>query len=202
MCGKEVQLEPSRPPGDAPCPHCGSLLWFPSIGPRRVYKLRDLIHALCGLVIPKEKVYLVEHRLEPVLREYAMKSFEELAAALRCSESGGIREAILEAITTQETSFFRDRHPFETFRSHILPEAMKAARSPGGMPRPVKIWAAGVATGQEAYSLAMIVYDYLTANSEHRPNSPGALITATDISRAAIRRRSAASIRRGKWHGD
>ena len=155
------------------------------LAPKTFDELRRLVHGLCGLVIPEEKAYLVRHRLEPLVRARDCRVSEDLAAALRRPEGGSLQEAILEAITTQETSFFRDRHLFETFRSQVLPELAKAARPLGDPPRPLRIWVAGVATGQEAYSLAMVLYDFLLVN-------PGCSLASTpieasDISAALIR---------------
>ena len=105
-----------------------------------------------------------------------------------------MHEQIIEAITTHETSFFRDRHPFETFRDHVLPSmgaAIKAAkaaknakdgRQVAELPPKVRIWCAGASTGQEPYSLAMLVHDYVQANCFLGIGPQDFSILATDIS--------------------
>ncbi len=84
-------------------------------------ELRGLIHDLCGLALPDDKLYLVEQRLQPLAASSGCGSFEAFASRLRGREGQQLREPVIEAITTSETSFFRDGHPFETFRDHLLP---------------------------------------------------------------------------------
>src|ERR1700730_18202333 len=85
-------------------------------------QLRDLVHELCGLALSGEKTYLVKHRLTPVAHAAGCQSFAAFLKKLASPEAVVLREPIIEAITTKETSFFRDRHLFETFRTMILPE--------------------------------------------------------------------------------
>lgn len=121
-------------------------------------ELRELIHHLCGLALPDDKLYLVEQRLEPLVVAHGCRDFEALAARLRGPDGEELREPLIEAITTNETSFFRDGHPFETLRSQILPwlvERKAAGRKLG------RIWAAASSTGQEPYSMAMTLLDFL-----------------------------------------
>ncbi len=160
-------------------------------------ELRRLIHRLCGIVLSDDKAYLVQHRLEPLVRRSGGRSFEEFRQKLSGGEATLWQEAIIEAITTQETSFFRDRHPFETLRRQVLPELVQASRvARGGTPPPkIRIWCAGAATGQEPYSLAIVIHEFTAAQ---RPGSlaPGAFsILATDISTKAL-----ATAAAGEYH--
>jgi chemotaxis protein methyltransferase CheR len=142
--------------------------------PRSTFEeLRQLIHRLCGLVLAEEKAYLVRHRLEPLARASGCRDFEEFCRRLRDPGGAALYDSIIEAITTSETSFFRDRHPFEAFRQFFLPRVRAASPFPSG-PR-LRIWCAAVSTGQEPYSLAMLVRD---AGLDERHVS----ILATDIS--------------------
>jgi chemotaxis protein methyltransferase CheR len=159
-------------------------------------ELRQLVHELCGLVIPDEKVYLIQHRLGPLARQGGCRTFEEFAHKLRGPDGPTWHEPIIEAITTSETSFFRDGHPFETFRQHLLPQIVEAARrratSPfalkergedGELPiNQVRIWSVAAATGQEPYSLAMLIHDYIEANRRSGASERDFSILATDIS--------------------
>ena len=108
-----------------------------------------------------------------------------------------LQEAIIEAITTQETSFFRDRHPFETLRRHVLPELVQASRAArsGAPPAKIRIWCAGAAAGQEPYSLAILIHEFVAAQ---RPGGLGPAdfsILATDISTKAL-----ATAAAGEYH--
>jgi chemotaxis protein methyltransferase CheR len=145
-------------------------------------ELRRLIHRLCGLVIGDEKAYLIRHRLEPVVRASGCSGFAEFVQTLRGPHGPALHDAIIEAITTSETSFFRDGHPFEAFRRHVLPALAEAARARTGMPPRVRLWSVAASTGQEPYSLAMLVLEYLAANPTPRLRESDFAILATDVS--------------------
>jgi chemotaxis protein methyltransferase CheR len=131
-------------------------------------ELRRLVYRLCGLVLGEDKAYLVRHRLEPVVREHGLDDFTDLCRELRGPGGCDLHDDIVEAITTPETSFFRDLHPFEAFRSHILPQL-------GARPR---IWCAAASTGQEPYSVAMVLHEARQLDAQLQ----GAEVLATDIS--------------------
>jgi chemotaxis protein methyltransferase CheR len=136
-------------------------------------ELRRTIKSMCGVMLSEEKAYLIRHRLEPVVRDSGLAGFDELARRLRGPGRAALQDAVVEAITTGETAFFRDRHPFEAFRRHILPDLAALGRR-------VRLWCAGVATGQEAYSVAMTIGEVAEA-------SAGAFsILATDVSARAL----------------
>jgi chemotaxis protein methyltransferase CheR len=115
----------------------------------------QLIVALCkqraGLKIDPTRTYLIESRLGPLARRESYGSVSELIAGLRARREEPLIWALVEAMTSSETCFFRDRTPFDQFRDEILPTL---SRMRG--PEPIRIWSAGCSTGQEAYSLAMI----------------------------------------------
>lgn len=161
-------------------------------------ELRQLIHRLCGVVLSSDKAYLVRHRLEPLARRHGCRSFEEFAEKLRHPTGTALFDAIVDAITTGETSFFRDGHPFEAFRLHLLPQLTETARARamGGTPR-VRLWCAAASTGQEPYSLAMLIVDYLDALRAAGANPVDFSLLATDISSAALAR--AAAGRYDRW---
>ncbi len=98
-------------------------------------------------------------------------SFHELINRLSQSGSVLLRDQIIEAITTNETSFNRDTHPFDTFRHRVLPELVERAlerKRLTGLPFPrIRIWSAAGSTGQEAYSLAMAIDDYVASSRSH-----------------------------------
>jgi chemotaxis protein methyltransferase CheR len=151
-------------------------------------ELRRLIHDLCGLALPDDKLYLVEQRLQPLAVANSCRDFEAFAARLRGPDGSRLREPLIEAITTNETSFFRDGHPFETFRSHILPwlaDRMLQSRKLGprlaGLPLG-RIWSAAASTGQEPYSLAITLLDFLASGRAPGIVESDFAILATDIS--------------------
>jgi len=140
-------------------------------------ELSAVVQRLCGLVLGQDKAYLIEHRLEPLLRAYNLRNFDELAQMLRQPEGSRLHDSLIEQITTAETAFFRDSHPFQTLRRELFPTLVSAARAQG---RRVKLWSAAASTGQEAYSLAILIAEYVRDN-------PGTgetdfSILATDIS--------------------
>jgi chemotaxis protein methyltransferase CheR len=151
-------------------------------------RLREIVHELCGLRLGEEKAYLLQHRLEPVARSAGCASFAQFLGKLAGPEGPSLREPIIEAITTKETSFFRDRHPFDAFRSRILPELADVVRRRRALnrPSPARIWCAAVSTGQEAYSLAMLIDDYRSTAQGSDLAAADFTILASDISAAAL----------------
>ena len=120
---------------------------------------------ICGIVLGDDKQYLVEQRLSPVLPDLGCTSFSDLASKLNL---GGInfliREKILNAMTTNETSFFRDEHPYVAFREKIMPDMLERAKERKERPwtrrgAKVAMWSVAASTGQEPYSMAMIIAD-------------------------------------------
>jgi len=115
--------------------------------------LRKCLKERSGLVLSADKQYLVESRLLPVARKAGLTTLRELVAVLKLGNAEALITAVVEAMTTNESLFFRDKVPFEHFRSTILPSLMAARRAT----RTIRIWCAAAATGQEPYSLAIIL---------------------------------------------
>jgi chemotaxis protein methyltransferase CheR len=113
--------------------------------------LRRLLKARSGLVLSAEKHYLVESRLLPVARRNGLFNLTGLVASLRGPNAEALTVEVVEAMTTNESFFFRDKIPFDHFRDTIMP-ALLAARA---KTRRIRIWCAAAATGQEAYTLAI-----------------------------------------------
>ena len=135
--------------------------------------LRSYLKQRSGLALTAEKHYLVESRLTPVCRRFGLATLRDLVGALRLSRDTAMEKAVVEAMTTNETFFFRDRTPFDLFRDVLLPQALtqQAGR------RRLRIWCAASSTGQEPYSLAMML-------QEAAPRLAGwqVEIVATDLS--------------------
>jgi chemotaxis protein methyltransferase CheR len=113
--------------------------------------LRKLVKERSGLVLSADKQYLVESRLLPVAHRAGVDSLTALVAKLKCMKNEPLITEVAEAMTTNESFFFRDKLPFEHFRDTIMP-ALLAARP---TQRRIRIWCAAASTGQEPYSLAI-----------------------------------------------
>ena len=108
-----------------------------------------------GIVIDESKHYLLEARLLPIVRRENLASIDGLCAVLKKSSSTALRDEVIEAMTTNETFFFRDGAPFDALRNHVLPE-LKARYANS---RKIRLWSAASSSGQEAYSLSMLLLE-------------------------------------------
>ncbi len=149
-------------------------------------QLTQLIHRLCGLAVGHDKMYLVRHRLEPVIRRYGLNGFEQLLERLQTRTGAELHDSIVEAITTKETSFFRDAQLFKAIRQQVLPECVKQLTQSGGKRHRIRIWSAGSSTGQEAYSLALLVRELVGDPGSQALKESQFSILASDISAEAI----------------
>jgi chemotaxis protein methyltransferase CheR len=160
------------------------------LSPAAFNDIRKAVHDLCGIVIAEDKEYLVKSRLEPILEKNGLASYEVLVQRLRQPNSLTLQDQTVEAIATNETSFNRDGHPFEELRRSILPELATRLidrRTRTGLSySKARIWCAAVATGQEAYSVAMAVTDFLVARPTFGLSAEDFSILASDISRVAL----------------
>jgi chemotaxis protein methyltransferase CheR len=144
--------------------------------------LRKLLKQRSGLVLSPDKQYLVESRLLPIVRKHNLTSLHNLVGELKSTSPTPLSVEVVEAMTTNETFFFRDKAPFEHFREVILP-AMLVARA---REKRLRIWCAAGSTGQEPYSLAMILKERAAALAGWRIE-----IFATDLSGDVLARAKA-----------
>jgi chemotaxis protein methyltransferase CheR len=135
--------------------------------------LRGFLKARSGLALTPEKRYLVESRLAPVCRRFELQDLAELARGLQGGRDADLERAVVEAMTTNETFFFRDKAPFELFRDVLLPRFLMSR----GNARRLRIWCAAASSGQEPYSLAMLLHEAAPRLSGWQVE-----IVATDIS--------------------
>lgn len=145
--------------------------------------LRSFLHGRSGISLGAEKDYLVVSRLEPQLRDWGVADMDGLAAAVCRQPSGNLATQVMAALTTNETLFFRDARPFEAFRTLVLPEAANSGS--------LSVWSAACSTGQEVYSLAMLLAEEAAQLRGCRFS-----ILGTDISEPALAR-----ARRGVYSG-
>jgi chemotaxis protein methyltransferase CheR len=141
--------------------------------------LASLLKSQSGLVIGRDKMYLLETRLAPIITREKLGNLEGLATKLRGAPNTPLARTVVEAMTTNESFFFRDEKPFTHFRNVVLP-ALHAARPPGTK---LRIWSAAASSGQEAYSLAMIIAE-CSAMLAGRPIE----IIGSDIAREQLER--------------
>jgi chemotaxis protein methyltransferase CheR len=112
-----------------------------------------LVRDRSAIVLEPSKAYLIESRLTPVARQHGVETVEELVDMLRRPGSHELTQQVIEAMTTHETSFFRDAYPFDALKSHVLPALIeKRARE-----RTIHIWSNACSSGQEPYTIAMII---------------------------------------------
>lgn len=142
------------------------------MSPEDIDHLASTLKARSGLILGADKTYLIESRLSPVARREGFSNVAALLTSLRAKRDEKLMTAVTDAMTTNETFFFRDKTPFDQFKSDVLP-ALARARLNGE----IKVWCAACSTGQEPYSLAMLM-------DEMRMQYPRVTldILATDIS--------------------
>ncbi|HEX4792924.1 MAG TPA: protein-glutamate O-methyltransferase CheR [Humisphaera sp.] len=155
------------------------------LSPEALTKLIQLIRQWTGLMLGPDKAYLIRHRLAPVVRSCGFAGYDELLLRLQGGGATRIQEAVVEAITTKETSFFRDPWLFDALVQQVLPELAHRRKGAQGALRTMRICSAGASTGQEAYSLAIAVREFLDSPSQTLTANDFS-ITAVDISAAAI----------------
>ncbi len=140
--------------------------------------LSALLRSKSGLSLGAGKEYLLESRLPPVAQTFGFGTLTDMVAALRARPHQELVKAVCDAMTTGETLFFRDTIPFDVLRTALLPAMAEKCRHAG---RPLRIWSAAASTGQEAYSIAMILDE-----ERHRLHGLRVELLASDYSTAAL----------------
>jgi chemotaxis protein methyltransferase CheR len=148
-----------------------------TLSPKEFAFVCDLVRRESAIVLGPGKEYLVESRLLPLARHAGLAGVAEYVAEVQRTNSTASRRAVVEALTTNETSWFRDREPFTLLTDKLLPEVIA---KPGGT-QTVRIWSAACSTGQEPYSIAMALQDKLPAGWSYQ-------IHATDLSKDVLDR--------------
>ena len=141
--------------------------------------VRDFVRAEAGIVLDAGKEYLVESRLAPIVRSEGLGSIDALVQSLRTSKQTELHRKVVDAMTTNETTFFRDVDPFEFLRTDVLPRLIAARR----VSKRLSIWYAASSTGQEPYSVSILLREHFPELSDWRIEQVG-----TDISHKALDR--------------
>ena len=118
--------------------------------------IRRLVRERSAVVLDEDKAYLVEWRLGQLLRREGIGSIHDLVARLQAERVGSLHQKVVDAMTTNETFFFRDLQQFEALKTAVLPELIAKAQST----RQLDLWCAAASTGQEPYSIAMLLREY------------------------------------------
>lgn len=139
----------------------------------------ELVHRRAAIVLETGKEYLVEARLAPIAKAHNLASVDALVEKLRSDERGKLGTDVIEGLTTNETSFFRDIHPFDALKNVVLPELIKARETT----KTLRIWCAAASTGQEPYTIAMVIREHFPALA-----SWNVQIIATDINKTVLER--------------
>jgi chemotaxis protein methyltransferase CheR len=139
--------------------------------------IAQLLYQRSGLVITQEKAYLLESRLNPVARKWDLDSVDALIGALRTKKDEQLSVDVTEAMTTNESFFFRDSRPFEQFKDIVLPHLLVARAAH----KRIRIWSAACSSGQEPYTLAMILKEEAARLAGWRIE-----IVATDLSKEIL----------------
>ena len=153
-----------------------------ALGEQDLSYVRTLVYDASAIVIEPGKEYLVEARLDPLAREAGFASLGQLVTHLRGTVRNGLHARVVEAMTTNETTFFRDVHPFELLKAEVLPRLLEARKAS----KRVTIWCGASSTGQEPYTIAMLLREHFSGLADWRIS-----IVATDLSTAVLERAKA-----------
>jgi chemotaxis protein methyltransferase CheR len=149
------------------------------ISPQEYDDFRRYLENASGIVLGENKHYLVTSRLTRLMREFEIEDFAHLMKQLKIQRNTKLHEQIVDAMTTNETLWFRDAYPFEVLKHELFPEitAQKV--------RQMRIWSAASSSGQEAYSISMTIQEYLSSKPGSLPSN--IQIIGTDISATMLR---------------
>ncbi len=141
--------------------------------------VRDVVRKNSAIVLEPGKEYLVESRLTPLARPVGVADIAKLVSRLRSEPRGPLLAKVVDAMTTNETSFFRDRHPFDALATHVLPDLLRKRADE----RRLQVWCGAASSGQEPYTISMVLADELA-------RTPGwqVQILATDINEQMVER--------------
>lgn len=141
-------------------------------------EFRAFLEKACGIVLGDNKQYLVTSRLASLLVEYQITDLRDLVRRMQQVSQRGLREAVIDAMTTNETLWFRDTHPFNILRTKLLPDLQRNSTGT------IRIWSAACSSGQEPYSISIAIEEFRAANMGvlRQPIE----IVATDLSRSML----------------
>lgn len=168
------------------------------INANEIKTISQYIYDISGIYLDQKKTYLFETRLSSIAEELGCSSYQELHHKAKADRSKQIERQIIDAISTNETLFFRDKGPFELLQHKILPEVIDARtpKSPA-LKTNIKIWSAAASTGQELYSIAIIIKELIPDLSRYMIKLLGTDISDNAISQASYGKYNKFEIERG-----
>lgn len=140
-------------------------------------RFRTFLERSCGILLGENKNYLIDSRLRRIMRDHQLESLDALVSRIERSTADPLRQSVIDAMTTNETLWFRDRHPFEYLKEKLLLEYLRGA-DPN-----LRIWCAASSTGQEPYSISICLHE---VKRQSPSLSKDFKILATDISRGVL----------------
>jgi len=148
------------------------------ITPKGFKQFSSYLENSCGIVLAENKQYLVQCRLAKLMGEQSLSGLEQLVTKMTSAQGRGLTDQVVDAMTTNETLWFRDTHPYDVLKKRLFPELLASSTSN------MKIWSAACATGQEPYSMSMVAQEYIEATNGLKGAKVS--IVATDISSTAL----------------
>jgi chemotaxis protein methyltransferase CheR len=155
--------------------------------------VRTLVKQRSAIVLEDGKEYLADARLTPLARRQGLASVEDLVQRLRAQPRGDLQQRVVEAMTTNETSFFRDVNPFEALRKQILPDLLSRRAAE----RALNIWCGASSTGQEPYSLLILIREYFPQLTSWKINFVASDLSTDVLERARQGKYSQLEVNRG-----
>ncbi|WP_258868093.1 protein-glutamate O-methyltransferase CheR [Alkalilimnicola ehrlichii] len=159
--------------------------------PEHYQDFREFLERACGIVLGENKQYLVASRLAPVMLEHGFHDLGELVAQLDRFGGGNLRAQVIEAMTTNETQFFRDNYPYAILKEYVFPELQKRRVYNA------RVWSAGCSSGQEAYSISMSLQEYNEQGGRLDGEVLGTDISPQIVEQASLGRYNSSAITRG-----
>ncbi len=169
------------------------------ITPNEIKVLSKYINDISGISLDEKKAYLIETRLKIILEKEGISSYLELYQKAKSDPNRLLEKKIIDAVTTNETLFFRDKSPFEMFRYKVMPDLIdkRTAQTSGLMPINIRIWSAACSTGQEIYSLAIILKELIPDQKKYRIKLLGTDISSEAVAQASYGKYNKFEIERG-----
>lgn len=157
------------------------------------------IYDISGIYLDEKKAYLIETRLKMIIENEGISSYMELYQRAKTDSSKKLEKKIIDAVTTNETLFFRDSAPFDMFKYKVMPDLIdkRTAQTSGQMPINIRIWSAACSTGQEIYSLAIILKELIPDRKKYRIKLLGTDISDEAVARASYGKYNKFEIERG-----
>jgi chemotaxis protein methyltransferase CheR len=149
------------------------------LGEPQLTFIKNLVYKKSAIVLEGDKTYLIEARLGPLARAEGFPSIEAMVERMRAAPTDVLHSKVVEAMTTNETTFFRDQHPFDALRDDIIPTLRKSRQTQ----RTLNVWSAACSSGQEAHSIGMLLREKFPDM-----NAWQVKILGTDLCNAALTR--------------